>query len=204
MPTPFPDDSILEVRFVGDVDGQQTINTFHYHVNLGGPDVIGTEGGFNDAAEAQIWEGWLRNKVAGAFKLVEIQSQIIHPTRFRYVGKTPNNQFGPDLGPTIVSGGCVVVRKLTDQAGRKNRGRDYFPAPILTDVSNSKLTDAGLASWTLGAKDALAADLTEIGGAIAHPIIWSPANPDFNRLVNEVKVDRIIRYQRRREVGVGV
>lgn len=113
----------------------------------------------------------------------------------------------PACPPTV----AVVVRKRTAYLGRKYRGRNYIAGiPVesveVGQVNAGALSDwvdtAGLFSqsitWTTGGSPTFQPVIAALDGSV----IVAPVGVRWNVIISSA-LDRVLRSQRRREIGVG-
>lgn len=194
---------IVEYRLLGVLDGQRTITTYHYLIGGGTPQDTDTTS-LEAALRAKLWEESWQTEASSDFAMEYSQVQKIAPTRlvpytYTFAPLSPGN----GDAPCSASGVAVVIRRKTILASRQGQGRVYLPGIPVASVSNSLISALATAGWQAIA-DTIDDEVDFQGGArTATPIIYSTAAKVNRGTVAFTVLDRILRYQRRREVGVG-
>ena len=204
---------LIEFKLVYFVNEQTCMNIFHYTVGSrtagsGGPTLL-------DVAKAiglKLWDdatNGLAFCVTTDVVNIAYSAQIIKPARTVAAVADPiTNTTGFRDSPTMPSGVSVVVQKKGILALRSNQGRNYVAGIASNDVSGSmlvplSLTDVAFESFT--AQPILSINII-VGGVtlVLAPVLCPlPAGTPLV-VVSLAGYDRTIRYQRRRELRVGV
>lgn len=96
---------------------------------------------------------------------------------------------------------AAVLSRYTNVAGPKGRGRVFMPAVPTSFHLNGLLTNAGVDTYG-GFLPRLDLTFTTTAGAVLEPVLVSTTGEATN--VETAKVQRVLRVQRRREIGVGI
>jgi hypothetical protein len=131
------------------------------------------------------------------------QIQMISPTRYRAV-VNPVDTPGQISGGALPSGVCAVIRRTTDRAGRRYQGRIYLPGVPITHEDDSEIA---VAKRTLYATFATTM-ITPLEGMAAGEDYTPVCSLDGAMIlaadtIRDAGLDPVLRYQRRRELGVG-
>lgn len=204
---------LLQFQLIYFLDDQTCINVFHYSVGArtpgtGGPNVADVALHIGDDLWDDATHG-LCNAVSGAVGNVTYACQVIKPVRTIAATAGPTvNQNGLLAQPAMPSGVAVVVRRNGNIANRHNRGRVYVAGIFSGDVVGSAITPfspTDLAMSAFGAQ--LPKDQTVTKGGVvltlASVLCPLPAGTPIVPLQG-FSVDRTLRYQRRRELRVGI
>lgn len=209
MPTPFldfaaPQNSIIEFRLTGILHQQQVMMTFHY-TNRDAPiDPLGEELQLYCAHfEATVW-AVIRARISNEFTEAAITAQMIQNTRYRSVVHLPAVRIGTLSASALPSGVAVVNRRQGDVASRSTQGRIYVPGLIAADENDSQLSAAAFTLWSDNVAPVLSDFIQGAAMTPLTPVVYHPGNPALYTPVTKTVTDKILRYQRRREVGVGV
>lgn len=189
---------VLEITVHGAIFDMETVNVFHYEVSdaTGAPTLAGAIAAFNTAFK----DSW-RNCVSADWTWAFTRAQVIKPL--------PRGMFVDEVGGQqglIESDSCppataVVIRKRTAIAGRANRGRVYVCGlPESAHVGGKILSDFHGVWQNL--TDKVDDVLSITGGGALTPVIFHRAIRTFE-IIKSAAFDRVVRSQRRREVGVG-
>lgn len=197
------DGDCVELRMIGTLHGQQTITTFHYKVSGDHPDGEAAIGGWLNDVEAILWLTYIRPNLSEQLVDVYFEMQKILPTRYRSVRKIPANRTGGTAGLACPSGTAMVVKRVNDRSGRSYQGRIYLPAVPETARLDSKLTAAYIAGAAGLLEAAVQDTIPAGGGGDLQPVVYHPAGGIQDTLVLHGTLTDVLRYQRRREVGVG-
>ena len=189
---------ILLTTIQGTLFAQRTITTFHWKVATIQPEVNlqNLLLGFNTLLLAE-WQAMLSEDWLG--DITTIRRLSPSPTRtFTESIAGTNGTVADDSLPPSTAG---VISRFGNGASKSNRGRIYVPAVPEAWHLAGQLTAAGVAAY-----DAFrpVLDLTaDLGGiATLEPVLFK--KPNLTLLIEGSTTRRILRVQRRREVGVGV
>lgn len=199
---PLAANSIVEARIVGLSSGQFTITTFHYVVDGGAP-AAGDGESLRAGLVTRLWENGLRTVTTNSFECVSIDLQKIFTPRLIAIQGAPTNINGSVGEDPLPPSSTVVIKRLTNQAGRKYRGRIFVPDVPVIWHSAGMLLPGGLAAYN-AIRDLINSPQTFSGTRVASPIIWSVRDSAIRGLVTQTQADRVLRVQRRREVGRGI
>ena len=204
MPYTLPGDSLIQVQIMGFLHGQRTRNVFHYVKNnatvLDGRAALLEFGDwFQTFVNMPILAGQSQE-----FLCEMLQLQAIFPTRYRAVQLGVHEQ-GAIEGNSLPSGVAAVVSTYAHQSGRPFQGRHYIPGIPVDRENDSQLNAAGN-TWLTNVATALEGSYNSIAaGWTMTPVVSPNALPGiWTAYQLELATPRsILRYQRRREVGVG-
>ena len=128
-----------QIRIVGELHGQETVNVFHLATNTvvnDGPDL--------DAlllqaieATAQCVVEVLLPAVTSDWKFVQCDGRIIHPAFGDPLVSSGVPENVGELGPTSVSFAASLLRIRTGGGGRRGRGRMYLPPAGEAQIASS-------------------------------------------------------------------
>lgn len=201
MPYNIPPGGVLEARLRATFHEQLVMVTFHYSNDITAVDAGSTLGLVASDFETIVW-GAIQPAITDDVLDVKLDLQWIKPNR--YVVQTFN--MTPDAGasanPAVPTGVAVVCRRRGEEANRHNQGRIFIPGIQRQDIDNSRVTDAWLTANEANLNTAMLATLTD-GVYQLFPIIYGANSAGPWPFVLSTSVDPIIRYQRRRELGVG-
>lgn len=203
MAYPLAVGDIVEFRLIGRLHGQETVNVWHYRMTKAYVDGAATLNLLIGQFRGQVWNGALKPALSDEFTCTGIQAQRVYPTRNVPLLQTVN-ETGVGGAQSQPSGVAMVVRRLTDLAGRAYRGRIYLPGLPAGAELDSQLAPAYVATHQANLELTVTLGLNiapDVG--IALPVIWSAAVPARRTDVTRGVLDVILRYQRRREVGRG-
>lgn len=202
----------VQVNAIGRVHGQTTIYThlYRYWSNT----QPGTELDLAQIAEHFLDRWWTgaapkyKPAHASTFEMKSVTAQVIAPVRSIAWPWVTNAIEAPGevLEPALPSGVAVVIRRRGNLGDRHNYGRIYLSGVPATFVQNSVLTNAAKDAYNVIAADQEDDQLVEAtgGSATLRPHILNKTNIPLSRVVTHGMLDDIVRYQRRREVGVGI
>jgi hypothetical protein len=210
MPVQLAADDTIRASLFGVLHGQIVIMTFHYRYRLpsgGGPGPeIDT---YFISVESQV----VAHTVAA---LVNFQAteMVWYNIRLKRVFPEPSYFLDfPIVGlagtiddsPSVPSTCAVVITRRTSTAGRTGLGRVFMPglASALETSSLLNLTTANAMQTAVGT-----AWLGDIPNALGNLTAGLEHKPPIgitdNRQLRALQVQRVLRVQRRREVGVGI
>jgi len=198
-----PPNSIMEIRLTSNFTGQTVINTFHYASSVtydDGADILQQA---CDAFEDAIWTP-MSPLICTAVTNVTAFAQWVAPIRYRSDFKIMTPAAGTAADDPTPTGVSVVLRRFAEKAGRKYQGRIYVYGSPIGNVVNSTLTDAAYNSFRTNVLPPFIATLTLADTSELTPVLYDGVAYNEDQIVLGGQVDRIIRYQRRREIGVGI
>jgi len=199
-----PVGGIVKMQILGRLHGQRTRTTFNYMYQ---GDAAAADGATSIAdaladLEAQILNPILQvtSEEWGCEFLV---GQLVAPTRYRAVVLT-STAAGAVAGSACPSAVAAVIRRFSDRSGHRFQGRVYLPGVPVSYEDDSQLAAGVRASYD-----------TIVDGMVT-PLEGSDASEDYVPIVSTVApvvlnadqvqgavLDPTLRYQRRRELGVG-
>lgn len=199
--------SLMEIQIIGRLHGQRTRNVFHY---LYDPDGVALTDGKAAAENARddfqtFMVDPLLTLVSNEYTIEKLSAQWILPTRYRAV-VDDDLQTGGVTGNSLPSYCAAVISKYADFAGASWQGRTFFAGIPVTSEEDSQLEETAYNGFV-----ALAAQFLEplnlgVPGADVFMVVSTPASffpINVNAEVTEAVANRVLRAQRRREVGVG-
>lgn len=202
---PVAEGDIIEARIEATLDGQQLITVFHYIVSA-------TPGGSWDDS---VWGNLLAQfdvEVSQPVAFAQSEEVInrynvlqkIENDRYIAVRVLSEEQSGGQLGQSTPSGVALVVRRKGIAAARSSFGRIYVGGIPADSVDGSRAEDAYLAAVGPGLVAAVTAEVSDGNGRTLTPVLYNPsAEFPATTFVAYAEVDPVLRYQRRRELGVG-
>lgn len=198
------DGDIAQVTTVGMLHGQVCENVFHYKA-------VGTgvaDDGNGDLIKLAEEFDLQVNQALEVFRSIEfgidrIDVQRIHPVRnlrLPIPSAAPN---GTNPNPAVPSSVTFNIKKLTDFAGRKFRGRAYFAGLARTLIVQSELLEETFDAIQLDVAPELAS-LIVTTSVTWEPVLLHLGPPVTSTPITAAATDKILRNQRRRQVGVGI
>lgn len=198
-------EDIWELRLVGSLHGQTTINTWHYATvaaevaNLSAANLQSVAETFNDGVLDVLAALTSEEQ---SYDLIQLQK--IAPTRYIVYQAVPGATAGQVVGNSLPSAVSVVTKRQTIFAGTAGRGRCYFSGIPQGSEQDSELNAAAAAQWQTFASGVFVGSISVPGVITLAPIIWGKEFQTNNGLVVVGSADSVLRYQRRREVGRGI
>lgn len=212
MPEPVYDvtsDDVLELRVVGSLAGQRTINVFHYYPYA----LIGTANGFevinslNDKINVSLADQFIdlfTKCCAGDFSVNSLQYQWIYNVRYAAVTRPPaigNGQIeGAALPPNIAS--SITLR--TQFGVRHMTGRKQMPGVPIGAVVDGVITEALYAPLAEFAGYCVADIELTTPAVTLRPFLLKRSTPILKNWYTDFAVQDTVRDQRTRTVGKGV
>lgn len=203
MPIPINVGDIIEIRLMGKLHAQVVECTFHYEADTAAADWLPQAAAAAGDFETNVW-GPLRAGLSNELMDVYFEIQIISPLRYRKDTLTPIARTGSVASNSLPSGVSIVVRRQGDIAKRWGQGRIYIPGLPQSSENDSQLAAAWVAANEAPYVTAMLRQLAAGGGALWKPRIFNLKVPARKTEVTRAVLDKVIRYQRRREIGVGV
>jgi len=197
-----PAGSVLEIRLRATLFGQVVINTFHYRNEVTYGD--GRQAAIDAATdfEAVVWSA-IHPALSDKVLNVRIDAQWIYPVRYRVETSTPGQDTGSNVGSTTQTGTAAVVKRHGEQANRQNQGRIYLYGVPINYQGDGVWSTAFITGPGVDLVDAVKATIQTDLSSPLYPVLWSPAAPTTTFRIVGGAINSVIRYQRRREVGVG-
>jgi len=130
-----------------------------------------------------------------------LYGRIVAPTKSRgeeLILGTPSGDILEDALPPSVAG---VISRYTLVPGPGGRGRVFVPAVPETWNSSGLLSQAGVDAYEELAQF-MSATITPQAGHVFEAVLWK--RPNIALPVTDTVTQRVLRSQRRREIGVGI
>lgn len=211
------DGCVVQVNAVGTYDGQLCVNTFHFLAVAGGAGASVTVQVLLGLFETNVWDesvaganDGLRSLSIEGYTDVLLTGQIVFGagSRSRLEQRTPTNPTGGwTTGNPLPSGVSGVIKRYGSLAGPKYQGRFYVPGLTSASVVESVMT----AAWDLRASNLcvrlnlnLHFGAGATGMTFQHCLYERGVAPVPAKCQLTHEPTAVARYQRRREVGVGV
>jgi len=202
MPYVIEPGAVLEIRLRASLFGQVVINTFHYsneaEYSDGGAALLLAMADFN----AVVWSA-ITNGISDKVLNVKIDGQWVYPIRYRTqtIDATPGA--GSHVGSTTQTGTAAVIKRFGEAANRHNQGRIYVYGVPTSFQGDGVWTNAFITTEGQDMADAVKAVIQTGLTEQLRPILWDRLAPTALQPIVGSGVNPVIRYQRRREVGVG-
>lgn len=208
--------NVVQLNLVMNMDSQIVMNTFHYYADPTGTAGTWTVSQLMSAWETKVWQDsvvggndGLNAQLMPACTDAKLVGQLVYGSGSR--SRQEVYLLSPDDGsyPTgnpLPSGAAAVVQRVGSVAGRKYQGRIYIPGLSTGAVTNSKLTPTFFTRLQTWADRASLPIITGAGPTLVtmQNCLWKPGGPPLPGAVGLLyNVTSPVRYQRRREVGVG-
>jgi len=193
----------FRATIVGSLHGQ-TINTVLFYIQSFDNGVTSTpEIGL--AAQVGILASGLlaEQSVEYTYLQTVVQRFVPVPPRVPIVDASLTGT-GSITGDSLPCYCCATITKQTNFAGPRYRGRIYLAGiPVSSELDSQLKSARRLALQTLAAP--FASILTDLNGDQFTPILEhrNPV-PDFYTVLRSMRVNPVLRSQRRREIGKGV
>jgi hypothetical protein len=209
--------AVVQINVIGTYDGQLCMNTFHYYAVGAGTAPTVTVAQALSKWDSQVWhvepgvsDDGLWNMYWNGVTDFTFTGQIVAGTGSRSLLENfdpdPRTGGASDGTGALPSGTSVVLKRIGNLAGHKNRGRIYTFAVPNSFEALSKTTSDALDHFSL-ARAGLESDLVfGTGGntlTLRPCLITGLAQPTTAQTGLVYSMTEIIRYQRRREVGRG-
>lgn len=192
---------IVELRLVGSLFNQTTINTFHYQIGSGSAasdDLLE----FQDQWRITCWTDNISTLLSQELVNCRTDAQVISPVR-KVVNSFPLTPASGGVvsgaAPPTVTG---VMRKQSLTAGKAFQGRIFLPGVPLDSIIGGQLDGAVFTDWEDIA--GVLADPVTFNGRTATPVIYSTKDNVVRATIIGGGADQVLRSQRRREIGKGV
>lgn len=197
--------ALMEIQIVGRLHGQRTRNVFHYVYRNQDPIVDGNAVALAVAGEFvdQVYAA-LITMVSNEWTCEAVTAQWVQPIRYRMAHVVPETAVGVIVGNSLPAYCAAVISLYTELSGRPHQGRKYIAGVPSQYEENSNISDV-----YVDLLNDLGAMMTE-NLEVAGPATFEPTltTPDSWPAVTEQAISdwvprKILRVQRRREVGVG-
>jgi hypothetical protein len=208
--------NVVSVNLIMNLDAQIVMNTFHYYADPTGTAGTWTVSQFMTAWEAKVWQPSVVGANDGLNDMLmpdctdaKLVSQLVYGAGSRSRAEvyllSPDDGSYPTGNP-LPSGAAAVVQRVGTAAGRKYQGRIYIPGLSTGNVSASKLTPTFFTLLQTWGDRASLPIVTGAGPTLVtmQNCLWKPGGPPLPGAIGLLyNVTAPVRYQRRREVGVG-
>lgn len=199
------ENDLIEIVIKGRLHGQTTRNVFHYRYTPAGP----TPDGAAELAVAldEFVDLVVTSLIAFAsveWHCISATIQKVKPTRYQVIEQVVNLDGTAGVN-SLPSGASAVVSIRAILADRNSQGRKFFPAIPVEFEEDSILNEDGMTSLGAIAGNMLSSLNTNDPDALV-PTTLTPTSGVAISAVYDVlgaTPREVIRYQRRREVGVG-
>jgi len=200
-----PQESVVEVIMgARNFDQQTVLNTFHYMNGVTIADGDAALGELLQDFEVMVFNFYATLMSSEVLELFT-RAQWVWPTRYRARERVNGFTEGQGGAPATPSGVSMVVRRFAEIAGKQYSGRIYVPGLASADVVDSQLADAFITANKADLEGTMTAELNTVTYGQFFPVIWHGGAPQFDdKRVRGAFLDPIVRYQRRREVHVGI
>jgi hypothetical protein len=144
MPAPWV--AGAQVRIIGELHGQETVNVMHFATN----DQVNDEGTLDSIllalAEAvrDCVISTLLPGVTSDWRFVRTEALRVYPTRTDPIVATGTPDNVGELSSTSVSFAASLINIRSGRGGRSGRGRIFLPPPGESEVQNSLVDNATL------------------------------------------------------------
>jgi hypothetical protein len=202
----------VQVNLVGKLHGQTTIYTHLYNLwSVSVPEVTITLEDIATEFLNQFWTGpdqYYKKVHSHHFACQMVTAQVIHPTRSIAWPAVPPGGMGNGLvvDNSLPSGVSVVIRRRGNIGDRHNYGRIYLAGVPQLWVTSSQISPDKRVEFTpIVDFMPFEVDVPAAGGTgKLRPYILNKSAVNGSRAVTHGMLDINLRYQRRREVGVGI
>lgn len=206
MDFPFRVDDVWQMTMVGKLHGQTTRNVFNYRVTEEPIPAIATDVQLDamlTSVVADLWTDGLQIFCSDEFNLQYFSLQRVKPIRYIAAFKAVD-EFGTGAGKSLPSECALVIKRLTELAGKPNRGRVYI-AGIASENEAASAFNINPDGVQMGKVLSFMNDTQTVAGSgTLTPIIWSASSPTvLDRLIVTAEMEVPVRAQRRRQLGVG-
>jgi hypothetical protein len=199
-----PAGAIIAVQVLGRVHEQRTRTTFWYHYRGVAAIPDGVIGLLGFLADFDLNVGTaIRERCSTEWQHEHTSAQVVDPTRFRAVFASIDLP-GEQVSQSLPSGVAVVIRRTTDRSGRRYQGRIYLPGVPTAFEDDSMVAIAERPNYAaLAIAMTLTLDTGDPDEPLAPIVSHTPPVLTLFDSVEDAGLDPVLRYQRRREIGVG-
>lgn len=210
MPNPAPTTvwgRAVRCTVIGELFGQTTINNFYYGNTTAGsaPNITN----FHSQFQTNVLLNFV-SLLSQDFSVVGVTYTVIsHPLVAPGFRSATANNVGLIAQDSLPPQMAVCIAWYTSLAGRRGRGRTFFPGVASTHHSDGVLTGAAKTSWTTVALS-MDDDSWAVDGVTFSHFLFSPTSSDLElgTIRGELVVSGTVRDElcsiRRRKIGRGV
>src|SRR5215471_1090748 len=192
---------VVQARIIGTWHGQTTLGSFYYLAQSGPGNVVP----FLDEFRIKISNG-AETILSAEYTTTRLEAQRVSPLPLTFHVVIAINTPGAIAGASVPTSVAVVLQKHTQFAGRKYRGRWFWPGLSASHQATSQLNATGQGFFNSLATQC-AAPLNDTDGTTWIPILRHGYAPGTGVLtytpITEVIASPILRNQRRRQIGKG-
>jgi hypothetical protein len=134
-----------------------------------------------------------------------ITVQVVTPERLSPSQHLPTVRTGEVASPSVPGSVAIVFKRTTDRAGREFRGRVFVAGVAQSSYEGGSLTEAFDTSPSMTDARVAIRSAISVGAGFVQPVIVGVVNDQYvsRDEVTGSTNDRLLRNQRRRQVGVG-
>lgn len=204
MPIPLAAGAIIEMQYRYTLQGQQCINVMHYQLNNSITDLFQTLQELADNFGSTVCSTLQLYQTTQALNGT-VRAQVVSPVRYVYIERPAAGGAGTLAPPTVSIGTSACLKKISDKASRSSRGRIFLGGLAQSNILIGQLQDPAYSNLKADWDAVATQSLVDLAGIVyAMPIIWSYKDPTHVDQVTRTGVDQPLRYQRRRELSVGI
>lgn len=196
---------LIEIVMKGRLHGQTTRNVFHYRYKESGPETDGPGGLMTAIAafDALVGVAW-RAIASNEWHHISNTIQKVKGTRYQLIEAAVGAD-GDIEDNSLPSGVSAVASIRAITAERHSQGRKYFAGVPASAEDDSVLTPGFMTNFASVAGDMLSALPTAVADALVPTTLTPASGLAITSLYDVVSATprEVLRYQRRREVGVG-
>ena len=191
---------VFQVTQIGVQHSQTILNVFHYRTTVAGTDtdILSAVAAAFEVVTSNAWQ----NTTSDEFEIIGYAVQKILPLPISNAFTRNVSRVGLIAGDSLPTSMAGVITKRTAFGGASNRGRTYVAGLPLSFEEQSTISNIGLTLLqALG--DTLDNPLVTTNGTTLEPVLLH-RDPMTVTPIKSTLARRILRNQRRRQVGRGV
>lgn len=189
---------IMVAVMKGRLFGQSVQSTFHYRATA--VDGSYTLKNFITGLSATLLDNYVK-AVSRDWTGDVLYGRILAPVKSRGEEITLGAASGDVLEDALPPTTCAVIGRYTLVPGPGGRGRIFLPAIPESWNDAGILSVAGVTALT-DLQQFMAESITPLAGNTFEPVLWK--RPNLALPITDTKTQRVLRVQRRREIGVGI